>query len=85
MMETLDNDVLDAISALAADDLPCYVLSGSGVGWFFSPDTFQMVCVHRGAEIVPLDEINANGKILVSSSNHVFLIPEQEIVEVGYN
>ena len=84
-METVDKDVLDAISALAADDLPCYVLSGSGAGWFFSPDTFQMVCVQRGTEIIPLDEINASGKVLVSSSNYVFFIPEQEIIEVGYN
>ena len=85
MMETVDNEILDTISALAADDLPCYVLSGSGIGWFFSPDTFQMVCVQRGTEIIPLDEINDSGKILVSSPTHVFLIPEQEIVEVGYN
>ena len=84
-METVDNEILDTISALAADDLPCYVLSGSGIGWFFSPDTFQMVCVQRGTEIIPLDEINDSGKILVSSPTHVFLIPEQEIVEVGYN
>tara|TARA_B100000282_G_C31392180_1_gene336156 strand:- start:61 stop:318 length:258 start_codon:yes stop_codon:yes gene_type:complete len=85
MMETFDNSVLDTISALAADDLPTYVLSGSGIGWFFSPDTFQMVCVQRGTEIIPLDEVDTDDKILVSSPNHVFLIPKQEIVEVGYN
>ena len=85
MMETLDSSVLDTISALAAEDLPCYVLSGSGPGWFFSPDTCQMVCVHRGTEIIPLDDLDDNDKILVSSPNHVFLIPNQEIVEIGYN
>ena len=84
-METIESDVLDTISALAADDMPCYVLSGSGPGWFFSPDTYQMVCVHRGTEIMLLDDFDSNDKILVSSPNHVFLIPKQEIVEIGYN
>lgn len=84
-MDTIENDVLDTISALAADDLPCYVLSGSGPGWFFSPDTCQMVCVHRGTEIIPIDEFNNDDKVLVSSPTHVFLISKKEIVEIGYN
>ena len=85
MMETTD-DALTMISDMIADDLPCYILSGSGTGWFFSPDTHQMVSIQRGIEIMPLvDEVDASGKMLVSSPNHVFLIPQKEILEVGYN
>tara|TARA_Y100001963_G_scaffold144136_1_gene215913 strand:+ start:1099 stop:1353 length:255 start_codon:yes stop_codon:yes gene_type:complete len=79
-------DTLSVISNMMLDDLPCYVLSGSGIDWFFSPDTQQMVRVQRGIEITPLDDIvDASGKMLVSSLNHVFLIPQKEILEVGYN
>ena len=86
-------DDLTKISSSMIDDMPYYIISGSGEGWFFSPDTLQMICVPRGIEIIPLDDFFIDdtqkedkcNKILVSSPTHVFLIPQKEILEVGYN
>ena len=53
---------------------------------FFSPELTQMVRVQRGVEIVPLDDVAlSDGKLLVSSPSCTFLIPENELIEVGYN
>ena len=84
-METEVNE-LSLLSSIFADELPCYVLSGSGHGWFFSPEMGQMVRIARGIELVPLDDIPCeNEKLLVSSPSCTFLIPKIELIEVGYN
>tara|TARA_Y100001970_G_C13841722_1_gene654797 strand:- start:294 stop:569 length:276 start_codon:yes stop_codon:yes gene_type:complete len=84
---------LSLLSSIFADEMPCYILSGSGYDWFFSPDAGQMVRIARGVEIIPLDEVdespeecdNSSEKMLVSSPSYTFLIPKNELVEVGYN
>ena len=84
-MET-EVDELALLSSIFADELPCYILSGSGHDWFFSPDACQMVRVTRGVELIPLDDIACErGRLLVSSPSYTFLIPENELIEVGYN
>ena len=84
-MET-EVDELALLSSIFADELPCYVLSGSGHDWFFSPDLGQMVRVSRGVELVPLDDITCEReRLLVSSPSCTFLILKNELIEVGYN
>ena len=35
-------------------DIPYYVISGSGPGYFLDPDSMEMVRVERGTEILPI-------------------------------
>jgi len=68
--------------------LPQYIISGSGWGWFFDPESHQMVRVARGSEIVPLpsaDDELINSKVLVRASYRFLLIDSDEVQEVGWN
>ena len=86
MYSYMESNTLDIFSAIVADDLPCYILSGSGPAWFYAPDLSQIVKVERGIELVPIElEENSSGNILVSSHTYIILVPKKEIVEIGYN
>lgn len=82
------SDIIDMIYSL--DDisqdaeLPCYVISGSGTGWFFDPETKFMVNIARGTEILPVEDL-AGGKVLVRSPFNFLVIPDDEIIEIGFN
>ena len=82
----MESNVLDLFSSIVADDLPCYVLSGSGAAWFYAPELSQVVRVQRGIELIPLDiDEDSSGNMLVSSPSYIILVPKKEIVEIGYN
>ena len=66
--------------------LPQYIISGSGLGWFFDPDACEMVRVSRGTEIIPLpDSLDDNKRMLVRAPHRFLLIPEKEVQEIGWN
>jgi len=66
------------------DNEPSCILSGSGYGSFWSPQTKQMTMAMRGTEIIFLSEYT-DGKCLVMSHGNILVVNNDEIIEVGYN
>ena len=65
---------------------PNEILSGSGSAWFYDPVNKTMELVKRGDKIVRnADYIDPKNRILSYVSGKVVLIPEEEIIEIGYN
>ena len=80
----------ELMGALMADpegsDLPVYVISGSGIGWFLDPESCQMVKMNRGTEIVPMGPASEEDeKVLVRAPYRFLLIPQEEVQEIGWN
>ena len=88
MINSADDLITEAALEQFADleAEPCYVLSGSGVGWFLDPFSREMVMIPRGSELFPVDdETDEIDRVLVRSSHRIVLIPSVEIEEVGWN
>tara|TARA_Y100000593_G_scaffold75570_1_gene139443 strand:- start:613 stop:900 length:288 start_codon:yes stop_codon:yes gene_type:complete len=69
-----------------ASNIPNYVISGSGWGWFLDPESHQFIRCSRGTEIVPVDENpDDSDRILVRSPYRFLLIPKDEVQEIGWN
>jgi len=66
---------------------PSYqVISGSGYGWYIDAADKRMVRVPRGSEVVIVEEKpDKKGKILVRADYRYLWIPENEVIELGYN
>lgn len=70
----------------ATEPLPYQIISGSGYGWFLEPTTRKMERVPRGSEIIQISEKpDKKGKVLVRSEYRYLMVPEDEILDVGYN
>ena len=76
-----------APSKATKEPTPYQVVSGSGDAWYFSPQDKKMVRVQRGSEILVLSkESDIPGKVYVTdSSSKIFLMPTEEIIDIGYN
>ena len=62
------------------------VISGSGPAWFYEPSTRKLIKTERGSEIVVIPgEPDEQGRVLVRTMNTFLMIPEEEILHVGYN
>jgi len=84
--EILNSILAELSSDVEGSDIPLYVISGSGVGWFLDPESCQMVKMNRGTEIVPLGPTaDENDKMLVRAPFRFLLIPEEEVQEIGWN
>jgi hypothetical protein len=81
ILDEIDQLVL---SLMPGKEEPQCILSGSGYGWFWSPQTKQMTRVRRGTEIVFLSEYDSE-KILVMSHSNILAVNKNEIIEVGFN
>ena len=82
------NDVVETILASFTDGSkrPYHILSGSGPAYFLDPDALEMIRTQRGTEVVPIPgDIDSLGRILVRVPYRFLLIPEEEILEVGWN
>ena len=66
------------------DNVPQCILSGSGYGWFWCPQTKQMTMALRGSEVVLLSEYD-HEKSLVMSHGSLLVVNNDEVIEVGYN
>ena len=65
---------------------PNEMLSGSGNAWFYDPIHKTMEMVRRGDKVVRNRAyVDHKNRILSYISGKVVLIPEEEIVEIGYN
>jgi len=72
------------ISFMPEKEEPQRVLSGSGYGWFWSPQTKQMTMAIRGTEIIFISEYD-DKKSLVMSHSNILVVDKDEIIEVGFN
>ena len=62
------------------------VISGSGPAWFYEPSTRKLIKTERGSEIVVIPgEPDEQGRVLVRTMNTFLMIPEEDILHVGYN
>jgi len=70
--------------SMSEDNVPHCILSGSGHGWFWCPQTRQMKRVQRGTEIVYISDYGET-KSLVMSSDSYLVVSKDDVIEVGYN
>ena len=69
-----------------SEPTPYQVVSGSGDAWYFSPSDKKMVRVNRGSEILVIGPAQEEGKVYVSdSSSKIFVMPVEEVIDIGYN
>ena len=65
---------------------PYHIISGSGPAYFLDPDTQELIRTQRGTEVVPLPGgLDEEGRILARVPYRFLLIPEDEILEIGWN
>ena len=65
---------------------PVYILSGSGITWYYSDVKRTMVRVPRGSECIFCEEDPENSeKCIVQIGTDIFSVPKDEIIEVGWN
>ena len=85
-MEMIDHIMSELASDTENNELPQYVISGSGEGWFLDPESYQMVKMNRGTEIIPLGPTaDKDEKMLVRAPYRFLLIPQEEVQEIGWN
>jgi hypothetical protein len=86
MNEELLTDLISGTLTDCDHDLPHYVISGSGEGWFLNPETHQMVMISRGTEIVPMPgDADDRDRLLVRAPFRFLLIHKDEVQEIGWN
>ena len=88
------SDIIDELHAelmlLEGDPEPYYIISGSGDAWYHDVETRELVMISRGTEVVPIPDdptgkaIN-KGHTLVRAPHRFLWIPEEEILEIGWN
>ena len=62
------------------------VISGSGPAWYYEPSTRKLIKTERGSEIVVIPgEPDEQGRMLVRTMSTFLLIPEEDILHLGYN
>ena len=80
------NYLLDSTGSADTEPFPYQMLSGSGMGWFYDPVARTMVESPRGIEIVQISELpDEQGRVLVRAPFQFLMIPEEEVVDLGFN
>ncbi len=66
---------------------PYQIISGSGDAFYMAPMDKSFVRVTRGSEILvlPMDPQKDGRYHVVDSRGRYFLVPEEEILDIGYN
>jgi hypothetical protein len=68
------------------EPFPYQVISGSGTDWFYDPVGKMMTEIPRGIEVVQISvEPDSKGRVLVRAPFQFLMIPEKEIVDIGFN
>ena len=79
-------DILVNTSSPKTPEPPYYIVSGSGSAWYLCTDSKSMVRIQRGSEIIPIsEEPDSLGRVLVFTPQGTLLIPEDEVLDIGYN
>ena len=62
------------------------VISGSGPAWFYEPTTRKFIKTERGSEVVVVTGgVDESGNLLVRTLSTFLMVPEAEILDIGYN
>jgi hypothetical protein len=62
------------------------VISGSGPAWFYEPTTRKFIKTERGSEVVVVPGgVDESGNMLVRTLSTFLMVPEAEILDIGYN
>ena len=65
---------------------PYQIVSGSGIAWYPAVKTKTMVSVMRGSEILVVSRADKKGRVCaMTSTSDYFWIPEDEVVDIGFN
>ena len=65
---------------------PYQVISGSGVAWYPAVKTKTMISVVRGSEILVVSRADKKGRVCaMTSKSDYFWIPEEEVLDIGFN
>jgi hypothetical protein len=81
LKDIADQLILDSISE---ENVPQRILSGSGYGWFWCPQTKQMTRAIRGTEVIFLSEYDDDQSLVMSHGN-ILIVNNEDVIEVGYN
>ena len=68
------------------EPFPYQMISGSGIDWFYDPVIKTMVKTPRGIEIIQISEVaDHKGRVLVRAPLQFLMIPEEEVIDLGFN
>tara|TARA_Y100001963_G_C6533960_1_gene332399 strand:+ start:226 stop:480 length:255 start_codon:yes stop_codon:yes gene_type:complete len=84
MFDEILKDMLSDPELGADIEVPYHIISGSGIGYFMDPELKSLVHVSRGTEIVPIEEVNSSYTLVRGQFNYL-IVPNDEIIELGYN
>tara|TARA_R100001594_G_scaffold149102_1_gene205968 strand:+ start:664 stop:897 length:234 start_codon:yes stop_codon:yes gene_type:complete len=77
---------METTGSADTEPFPYQMISGSGMDWFYDPVTRTMVESPRGIEIVQISEdTDHKGRVLVRAPFQFLMIPEEEVVDLGFN
>lgn len=84
----LFNDPIDdLVNELGTEaQVPYQTIEGSGSAWYYNPLDKTMNKIERGTEVVKFPgTVDERGRVLVRTSRCFIMVPENEIVDIGYN
>lgn len=88
--QTYFDDLLTAVfgdgALLDAELPPTYVIKGSGSAWYYNPHSRGMSCVSRGSEVTTVPgRYDSKGRAYVYVGELLLTIPQEDLIEIGYN
>ena len=88
--DALLKNYIYTLKSLASKIAPVdsYVISCSGPAYFVSPMSREMVKCERGMEVYPVKEEaepDKNGNVMVRTQATYLLIPNKQLIKVGFN
>ncbi len=84
----LFTDPIDEFVSDAATEaqIPYQTIAGTGSAWYYNPLDKTMNKVERGTEVVKFpDTLDNRGRVLVRTSRCFIMVPENEVVDIGFN
>ena len=77
------NNIVNNIDEI--EPTPYFIVNNKGYNWYTNPQTKKLVRIANGTEVVVMPYEYQKGKVLVRAEMQFLLIPEDEVIEVGYN
>ena len=78
--------LMETTGSTDTEPFPYQMISGSGMDWFYDPVTRTMVETPRGIEIIQISEdADHKGRVLVRAPFQFLMVPEEEMIDLGFN